>query len=413
MSGVLVAQAAAVWPAWWRALTEFGYFVGLVPVIGGTLVCLTVLRPALADPRASVTSAETARVRARAARLLAHGGPLLLVAAYGQIAARVARTDAGTTFAAGLSPLRIARFFVSPGKAGDWVPTGTVYLVQNLMFVAGALLLVSLYARGAAGRLERVAAWVAPLVAVGSLVNGLPSRAKSFSDVVDSLVDHVHIIGASAWVGGLVGLVLLAGRRRGLIDPDLLTPELTSEPIQRGGLFWAVVWQRFSMHAMVAVGVLVGSGAWLAWHYVGTPSALFTTFLGRVLLTKLVLVLILLSLGGFNQFVLTPRAARAHATGDLRGGFALTVRHFPAVVTVEAILAGLVLAIVPFLGGGTAREQAGVGAARSVDAGLLGLALLLTVCLAGSLYTAHRVSRLLVHRASHRLSGRPDAARSR
>jgi copper transport protein len=386
-----MAQGEAVWPAWWRALTEFGYFVGLVPVIGGTLVCLTVLRPALADPRASVTPAEAARVRARAARLLAHGGPLLLVAAYGQIAARVARTGGGTTFAAGLSPIRIARFFVSPGKAGDWVSTGTVFLVQNLMLVAGALLLASLYARGAAGRLDRVAAWVASLVAVGSLVNGLPSRPKPLGDLVDPLLDHAHIIGSSAWVGGLVGMVLLAGRRRGLVDSE------------RGGLFWAVVWQRFSMHAMVAVGIVVASGAWLTWHYVGTLGALSTTFFGRVLLAKLVLVLVMLGLGGCNQFVLTPRAARAHATGDPRGGFALTVRHLPAVVTVEAILGGSVLAIVPFLAGGSAREQAGIGAARPVDAGLLALALLLAFCLAGSLYTAHRVGRLLVHRAGEPL----------
>src|SRR5262249_30414863 len=80
-------------------------------------------------------------------------------------------------------------------------------------------------------------------------------------------------------------------------------------------------------------------------------------------------------------------------------GFALTLRHFPAVVTIETALGICVLVIVPFLAG-SARAQAGDGVAPTVDGNILFLGLLLVACLGATLYTSHRVSLLLTHRAA-------------
>jgi hypothetical protein len=88
-----------------------------------------------------------------------------------------------------------------------------------------------------------------------------------------------------------------------------------------------------------------------------------------------------------------------HAEGDQRRGFALTLRHFPVVVTVEALLGLCVLLVVPFLTG-SARKQAGESIQPTVDAGILTLGLLLVATLAGSLYASHRVSLVLTQRAT-------------
>jgi hypothetical protein len=74
--------------------------------------------------------------------------------------------------------------------------------------------------------------------------------------------------------------------------------------------------------------------------------------------------------GAYNQFLLTPRIARARAAGEIEKGFALTLRHFPAVVAGETALGVCVLVIVPFLTG-SARAQAGDGAAPTVDGNTL------------------------------------------
>jgi hypothetical protein len=73
------------------------------------------------------------------------------------------------------------------------------------------------------------------------------------------------------------------------------------------------------------------------------------------------------------------------------------------VVTVEAVLGVCVLLIVPFLTG-SARAQAGDGAAPTVDGAIVALGLVLLASLAASFYAANRVALL---RTSHaEVSGR-------
>src|SRR3954466_5857922 len=98
----MTAAAEAAIPPWWRVGSEVAYFAALAAVIGGALVYLAVVRPVLGtDDRA---------VHGRTVRLLAWCGPLLLVAAYLQLAGRVARGVKGTTFGEALAPSRIWSF---------------------------------------------------------------------------------------------------------------------------------------------------------------------------------------------------------------------------------------------------------------------------------------------------------------
>jgi copper transport protein len=122
------------------------------------------------------------------------------------------------------------------------------------------------------------------------------------------------------------------------------------------------------------VGAVIASGSWLAWKHVGGVSELITTAYGRFLLVKLLLVFTLVLAGAYNQFLLTPRIARTHAAGETGKGFALTLRYYPAIVTVETTLGIRVLFIMSFLSG-SARAQAGDGVTPTADGNILALEL--------------------------------------
>lgn len=382
----LVSSAAASWPAWWRVLSEFAYFVAVASVIGGTLTYLAVVRPVLRAKEMAIEDADVVVMRRRSATLLACSGLALVVAAYFQLASGVARADAATSFGAALAPARMWHFLAQPAKAGSWVSSGALILVQNVLFVVVAVLLVALFVRGVRDRVDRVAAVAASWAVTALLANSLPTNlgAETFDDVLGIIMTQAHIVAGCTWLGGLASLVLLSRTR----------PALG----KHAGLFWARIWQRFSVLALTAVGIVITSGSWLAWKHVGGVSELITTTYGRFLLVKLLLVLTLVSAGAYNQFLLTPRIARTHAAGEIGKGFALTLRYFPAIVAVETTLGISVLFIVPFLTS-SARAQAGDGPTPTLNGNILALGLVLVATLGVTFYAAHRVSLLLTHRA--------------
>jgi putative copper export protein len=321
-------------------------------------------------------------VRGRITRLLAWCGPVLLVAAYLQLAGRVARGVKGTTFGQALDPGRIWGFLTLPAAKGAWVSSGALTLVQNICYALAAIALCTLFVKD---RPTLVTAMVLPLAVTGTVVLAVPTNwaNQTLDTVLNSGLTQVHILGACAWLGGLFTLAVI-GRGRGLEES--------------AGLSWARMWQRFSTVALVAVGAVVVSGVWLAWRHVGTVGQLVTTTYGRFLLVKLVIVAAMVAAGAYNQLALTPRIAKAHAEGDLGRGFALTLKHFPKVVAAETGLGLAVLVIVPFLSG-SARTQAGGPPAPAVDGEILALGALLVATLMASLYASYRVSTVLTRRA--------------
>jgi copper transport protein len=283
---------------------------------------------------------------------------VLVGAAYAQLAGRVARADTATSFGEALAPARIWHFLAQPAKAGSWVSSGTLILVQNVLFAVAAVLLVALFVPRVPDRLDSVATAAASLAVTASLVSSLPTNlgTETFDDVLGAVMTQTHIIAGCTWLGGLGSLALLSRSRRALGA--------------HSGLSWARLWQRFSILALTAVGAVIISGSWLTWKHVGGVAEFATTTYGRFLLVKLLVVLAMVAAGAYNQFLLTPRIARAHAAGEIGKGFALTLRHFPAVVAGGTALGICVLVIVPFLTG-SARAQAGDGAAPTVDGNTL------------------------------------------
>ncbi|WP_427016091.1 CopD family protein [Pseudarthrobacter sp. P1] len=122
--------------------------------------------------------------------------------------------------------------------------------------------------------------------------------------------------------------------------------------------FWPELWQRFSLLAMVSLGVIILSGGWLTWVHVGSLSQMVTTQYGLVLTAKILVVF-----GAINQLHLIPAINRARAHSQTDSVLALGLGTCRKTVLLEAVLG-----LVPFLSG-SARKQAAADAGKgTVDA---------------------------------------------
>ncbi len=107
------------------------------------------------------------------------------------------------------------------------------------------------------------------------------------------IVDWMHLVTGGIWIGGLLQLALI-------------TPAVLSVTGRRAG-FLAGVIPRFSQVAIVAVGLVVTTGAIQWWHRLHGITAAFDSNYGYMLAVKVVLLAPLLLLAAFNLLVVRTR----------------------------------------------------------------------------------------------------------
>lgn len=135
-------------------------------------------------------------------------------------------------------------------------------------------------------------------------------------NTLPALLLCLHLLCAAFWLGALAPLLLVARHGSGA----------------RIGLITA----RFGAAALRLVGVLVVAGATLLWIMISDAAKFWSSDYGRLLATKLVAVILLLSIAAMNKLYLTPRLllGDAGAAGALRRS-----------IKAEMVLGGLVLLI--------------------------------------------------------------------
>lgn len=112
---------------------------------------------------------------------------------------------------------------------------------------------------------------------------------------ISVMLDWLHLITGSVWLGGLIGLLVLwaslraAGRVAGL----------------------SVVVPRFSNVAFVSVFLLLGTGTWATINHMPTLNALWLTGYGVAILVKIGLLTVAMALGAANLLRTKPRLAAA------------------------------------------------------------------------------------------------------
>ena len=146
--------------------------------------------------------------------------------------------------------------------------------------------------------------------------------------------DTMHVLCMSAWLGGLVMLVIvLALAARRLPGPG-------------GTRLMAAVVGRFSMLARFAVLILLLTGIAQSVALVGSLSALRDTDYGLLVLAKVLILGLLIALGGFNQRWALPRLRMLAAGGGEPGRAGAILRQS---VALEVGFALLVIAVTSVL----------------------------------------------------------------
>ena len=223
----------------------------------------------------------------------------------------------------------------------DWEVVGML-LTGSAMGMAwkarvAALLVTGLVAAVAAGRAARLGVVVvAAGVALSALAwTGHGAVGEGAPGWVHLTADLLHLLASGAWVGALLGLVLLVTQPATRADAAHLT--LTHRALHKFGLVGAVV-----------VGAIIVTGLVNSWMLVGIGNVadLGTTLYGRLLIAKLVLFGAMLGLASLNRFRLTPAFKRSIAAADHERALGALRTS----LAVETACAAAILALVAWLG---------------------------------------------------------------
>jgi putative copper export protein len=188
---------------------------------------------------------------------------------------------------------------------------------------AQALLLAVLLVSFFQARRSSAAAW--HVAAVSALALALH---RVLGARLSRLVNPLHVLGASLWIGTLFVLVVTGMRE--LARPSV--PAETREPAV------AELVKRFSTLALASAALLGITGLTTAWTHLEPFSALWTTPYGYALLAKLLFVTIVVLLGAWNWRRVGPSLGRE--------GGAYAIRRS---ASTELAFAGVVLAITGLL----------------------------------------------------------------
>ena len=217
---------------------------------------------------------------------------------------------------------------------------GERWLYRNLLLLPVAGLVVAL-AAGLTNR--RLIAGLALADVAGYLVltSSVSHAGAGGGSAWAIAADFVHLLTASMWIGMVIILALVFRWTYANLDSGQRYPVLSS------------ALQRFSVVAAISVALLLFTGTVSAVIEVGRVGDLFDTDYGIALTLKLVLLLPLLAIAGYNAYLLRPDFVEANdTTANLRDRQSLLQdleRQLARRIRYEAAVAVVVLAVVSLL----------------------------------------------------------------
>lgn len=201
-------------------------------------------------------------------------------------------------------------------------------------------------------------AWLALLLAALAIpvTTSMNSHAAAEGTAkLQTMVDWVHLVAGSIWIGGLVQLLLAAG---------VIAPYVSDRAAFLGGLV-----RRFSLVALPTVGLIVGTGVVQSIDRLGGVDELVDSDYGYTLLAKVLLLLPLVALGALNLLVIGPRFlgyAKVQAQ-QLMGRIQAWEGRFRLAVATEVTLAAAILVATAIL----TNTPPPRGAAGTLDSGTI------------------------------------------
>jgi putative copper export protein/mono/diheme cytochrome c family protein len=227
--------------------------------------------------------------------------------------------------AAALEPASLSRVALE-------TQAGIVWSVrQSVLLLLGAFLTVRAdLTRRLDWRSARAQALLLGAAALGLLGAAGHAAAVEPGTAIAIAVDVVHLLGAGLWVGALPALALLLAAA-------------SSEGGADARPYAVLTARRFSRLALMIVLLLAITGALTAASQVASIPGLLGTRYGRLLLLKLALLAPILTMAAMNRRLVPALAGEAATVGRP------AMRRLRAFVTVEALLALAVLAVVALM----------------------------------------------------------------
>jgi copper transport protein len=302
---------------WGYGVVRFGWYAGLLAVLGLVVMARFVWTPALrasglADSEAGV------RFRRRFNRALPWAWAVLLVA-------WLARLVFQTASVSGLSLAEV----VKPAVLSDALGTsfGRSWLA-GLGFTLLAGLAVAGLTRGPGVSAARHETWQSVLAAgAAGLALAVANMGHARTEGNPTLgvpSAAIHLLAVAVWVGGLAALVVLGASAWSAV------PQADRNPLVHRLV------ARFSRLALAAVAVLVVTGTVNSVLDLAAVSDLWRTTYGRVLSTKIALLVVALLFGAWHLRVAPRRLAAPDPAGD-------PARSFRRSSTLELVVLGAVV----------------------------------------------------------------------
>jgi copper transport protein len=299
------ATPATTVSRWWFYLAA--------SLFGGVLATWKlVLEPVLHDS----ADGKRASVGRRAQRIVVLGGVLLVVGTLFAAVAQAASAASVPLDQAVGQPL--ADLLLRGRFASIWWPRLGLEIASLALIAFG----------GIDGLASECALATLPAVLLTSALTShgaaLPNGAAA-----GIVVDWLHIVGATTWVGGLIALAVCL---------PLMRANRSSSPLDTRLL------ARFARLALAASLVVMLSGVIQGTYEVGSWSALATTLYGNLLLVKVGLLTAMLALAGLNEW-------QARSTSISGGADLGRVQGFGRGLRAELALGVVVLAVAALLSG--------------------------------------------------------------
>jgi copper transport protein len=297
-------------------------FLSLMAAIGLFILRIVVARPVVA--RVPGTRLRAVTIAFGAASVVA----LLAIPVYVLLSTAEFALRSFWSFGALFPLVRVSAF----GRS--WLDLELVFA----LFVAAAA--VAIWLDQPERRQRSTAALLALAGALGAaaaclLVPGLAGHAGQTSPRGLSLAfDWFHLVAGSVWVGGLIGLVVLAA----------------TLPAARRVAALVVCVPRFSNVAFVSVLVLIGAGTGSAVQQIPTLASFWQTSYGKSLLVKIALLAAALLLAAVNLLRNVPRFKAFGTRPELGAPAASLLRRLvagEALLVSGAVLAAAVLSSLP------------------------------------------------------------------
>ncbi|HYA82904.1 MAG TPA: copper resistance protein CopC [Candidatus Bathyarchaeia archaeon] len=280
-----------------EAIARFPTLVGQVIIVGGAFATLWLWRPiARIDWLANTLGQVQTKINKRIAILMVIGAAILLASDFGMIYAEAKSIDISILDAIGT-------------KFGSlWI----YRLVTSIVLMCLSVLLFLNQRKNKGGRIQK--SIIYGLLGVGLialLTTSLIGHGAALNPAsVPILIDFVHNLAASLWIGGVIYLafVVVPGIKQAHKD-EYIKASLLSLLIPR-----------FSTIPVVILGVIVITGPFLLYLLEPNLGLTLASLYGKALITKLILAGVMIGIGAYNQSIIHRDSLKMVAVTSIASG---------------------------------------------------------------------------------------------